>query len=47
MNLWILVDNYGRIYYTGYTKELVELRSKDYNFVPNLQIIELKGEINV
>lgn len=43
INLWILVDNQGRIYYTASDRKQVE----EYNNLldrKDLKIVELKGE---
>lgn len=45
ISLYILVDFHKRIYYTGSNIKDVEEFQKTFN-VPNLQIIELKGEMN-
>ena len=48
MNLWILVDKFSRIYYTGYSEELVmKMHEKLFSHIPNLKVISLKGDSNV
>lgn len=47
INLWILIDNGGRILYTGAYKRLVENAKEQYPDVKDLHVVELKGEINV
>lgn len=41
--LWILVDNYGRIFYTGHTKQDIE---NNKHLFPEGNIVRLEGEIN-
>lgn len=47
MNLWVLVDNSGRIYYSGKERYMVENKIQDFVHIPNLHVIELKGETDV
>ena len=42
ISLWILCDEYGRIYYTGYDRGMAEGYLKD-SLYKNLQIVELIG----
>jgi hypothetical protein len=43
INLWVLVDNYGRIYYSGSYDDCYKINFN--GMIPNLKIINLKGEI--
>jgi hypothetical protein len=40
ISLWVLVDNSGRILYTGFSQEFVEHRLANHS---DCQVIELKG----
>lgn len=44
MELYILIDNFGRILYTGYTRELCSLHQKQNNIKG--KIIKLKELLN-
>lgn len=42
--LYILVDKYGRVLYTGYTEQLVETYKLDNNLFET-EVIVMKGEM--
>lgn len=46
VELWILTDKYGRIYYTGYSEELVKSYKEDNLFHDKI-VLKLEGEVNV
>lgn len=47
IELWILVDNFGRIYYTNGNKEVLESYKNSMTDGQNLNLVKLEGALNV
>lgn len=45
--LWVLVDNGGRICYSGHTREIVENAQDLSDYYKKCDIVKLEGESNV